>query len=442
MEFMEYDEEDKLLFTHRNEDEENEDNEGIQDWTQLLGKEGNKSKNKKKLSKLGIGLKNGGGILANGKDFGPLSEGNDYDLANLKINRSVMFDTLGYKRGFVSSQVGINQSTIFYNIFLDKCYMIQPKGGFVKTLGYTDKFNRTWLGFEEVLYLVERGSCIVKYDKNKILQDPKLFDLKNEFKSLEMSLEEIYTLLIKNQQQYDEYCVYSHLKRLGYIVLRSSNIEENESESEIENEETFFKRDENDFKKNNEYSFMEESSIDYTNLKIAISRSLSILLLNNLKNLLLQPFMKLFQNIKLVLIKHQLFKVSIFHPLHFKHTYYKSYNSILQKLQIVPIKKNFQNSKFTPTFLVWRPQPDFSKKRLISPDFKIKVINSSSEGFLQLKDMKAFIDKSPANAAIAAIVDHGAINFIGLNEFPTTSANRQSKQKQQKQQKQQQQQQR
>lgn len=154
------------------------------------------------------------------KDTQPLLSRNDtlslseYDQTKLNKARNMRFNVLQSKRGLVVNMANLQQSVIYIDVTnVDHLFMVNPKGKFLETMGDIDRYNTCHLTREEVVYLVERGSCLARAyhpddNRNKMYQNmPPL------------SLQLVYGLLITDSQWMDKYMVYSLLKRDGYIVL-------------------------------------------------------------------------------------------------------------------------------------------------------------------------------------------------------------------------------
>ncbi|KAJ3413275.1 tRNA-splicing endonuclease subunit sen54 [Chytridiales sp. JEL 0842] len=129
--------------------------------------------------------------------------------------------------------------------------ILKPRGAIFDTIGFNSSGKNgakplTWLYPEEALFLVERGTVILRHKEVDDLINEQLSDdvemsdgvkggegvsekERKENQSLaesligSMSLQQAYTNLIGiNKCSLEQYQVYAHLKRVGYIVYRST----------------------------------------------------------------------------------------------------------------------------------------------------------------------------------------------------------------------------
>nr|XP_022316748.1 tRNA-splicing endonuclease subunit Sen54-like [Crassostrea virginica] len=84
-------------------------------------------------------------------------------------------------------------------------------GKFWSSMGFTDK-NRKWLHPEEALFLMETVS------------------ISSLSQGLPVSIQQAYAVFLKNLG-FEEYLVYAHLKRIGYVVLRHQGRFEKEGDN-------------------------------------------------------------------------------------------------------------------------------------------------------------------------------------------------------------------
>ncbi|KAJ3395472.1 hypothetical protein HDU92_005725 [Lobulomyces angularis] len=82
--------------------------------------------------------------------------------------------------------------------------IIKQKGVHFNTMGFTKK-NVTYLNAYETLYLIEKG-CLDLYFKEKVV-----------------GIKAAYCLILRSETDFENYQVYSTLKRQGYVVLKSCN---------------------------------------------------------------------------------------------------------------------------------------------------------------------------------------------------------------------------
>ncbi|GME71379.1 unnamed protein product [Ambrosiozyma monospora] len=351
----------------------------IQDWS-ILNKT-NKSKKSKKIPKRGE------------KDFEPILKStgeesteaakqqiSDYDIEALNNSRNSMFDALVKKRGFVSPVENLTSSTIYLDLNNgNACFMLKPKGKFLESMGRIDKEGTCHFNFEEALYLVERGTSICK-----IFDKERGEDYYNKLPPV--SLQSMYTMLIKEPKEINNYLVYSILKRNGYVVNRHTK----------EFEETLAKQ-------------------------------------NRIKS---EPIQSFFGKLKQAVSS---FFQKIFSPI------YYSYSSLFAIIRsyLIPqgglarfnISKNISVSEnYDLVFDVWKPSSNYKKRNSPLPDYQIVVINSitgfpNSSSIQQLinksltasvdsdaKTKDSIVNKVQANSkkVTFAIVDDGLVNFIML----------------------------
>ncbi|GMG19198.1 unnamed protein product [Ambrosiozyma monospora] len=351
----------------------------IQDWS-ILNKM-NKSKRSKNVPKRGE------------KDFEPILKStgdestnavsqqiSDYDIEALNNSRNSMFDALVKKRGFVSPVENLTSSTIYLDLKNgNACFMLKPKGKFLESMGKIDKEGTCHFNFEEALYLVERGTSICKiFDKER---GEEYYN-----KLPPVSLQSMYTMLIKEPKEINNYLVYSILKRNGYVVNRHVK----------EFEETLPQQ-------------------------------------NPIKH---EPMQSFFGKLKQVVSS---FLQKIFSPI------YYSYSSLFAIIRLYLIPQGglarFNNSNdmsvsenYDLVFDVWKPSSNYKKRNPPLPDYQIAVINSitgfpKSSAIQQLinkslttpvdpdaKTKGSIINKVQTNGkkVTFAIVDDGLVNFILL----------------------------
>ncbi|KAJ3226523.1 hypothetical protein HK099_004699 [Clydaea vesicula] len=82
--------------------------------------------------------------------------------------------------------------------------IIKQKGVHFNTMGFTKK-SVTYLNAYETLYLIEKG-CLDLYFKEKVV-----------------GIKAAYCLILRSETDFENYQVYSTLKRQGYVVLKSCN---------------------------------------------------------------------------------------------------------------------------------------------------------------------------------------------------------------------------
>lgn len=159
------------------------------------------------------------------------------------------------------------------------------RGIHFQTIGTSDSNGDIWLEYEELLYLVERGSleCFAFTSPSINSQDdetvstssddeedtiPKTSTLSSSVNATPMSLQAVYAAVfsdeslyltsksmanahtpssfhVKNHSELERYQVYANLKKNGYIVRRSKYFNDNQIEESVKKPETFRKA--NDF---------------------------------------------------------------------------------------------------------------------------------------------------------------------------------------------------
>jgi tRNA-splicing endonuclease subunit Sen54 len=295
------------------------------------------------------------------KDLEPLLTDADYhqlsayDQHKLNKARNMRFSALSVKRGSIVNLENLKASTIYVNLHdHNDLFMLQPKGKFLETMGMIDNQNICHFGFEEVLYLVERGSCMLKFwDKTS--------DKNNEiYESMPpLSLQAAYSILIKNEEQLNQYLVFSILKRDGYIITRNEEFSGEISEK---------------------------------------------------KNDLFKSSDNLFKNIKMSLWTRVLMKVSEFFKIQFPFglafSYYNIFTYLHSKIlnqsipQLPALTNVNQGSRFNKnykiSFNVWKPSPNFKKKNPPPPDYQISVFKATQK-FPKYSEIKSILERSYSN---------------------------------------------
>lgn len=177
-----------------NDEEEEEEEEVHQDWSQVAS------------------LVNKNAALSlprrGEKDYEP--DGTDLQEVLLYKARKAMFDTISDSiRGTtVKSQV-----KGYYVPHKHQAILPKPKGSFMQTMGRADSSGELWLEFHEFVYLVERGTILPYYK----LEGGSEHESSDHDIELLLSMEDLYSLF-STQQEMDQYFVFAHLKRLGFIV--------------------------------------------------------------------------------------------------------------------------------------------------------------------------------------------------------------------------------
>lgn len=139
------------------------------------------------------------------KDYEP--DGSNIQELLLYRARKAMFDTLtnSVRGSTVKSQV-----KAYYVPEKHMAYVPHAKGNFTQTMGTsTSVSGELWLEFYEFVYLSERGTVTPYWqvELDKSLDIP-------------LSMEDLYSLF-QSQEELDNFSVYAHLKRLGFIVIKA-----------------------------------------------------------------------------------------------------------------------------------------------------------------------------------------------------------------------------
>ena len=148
------------------------------------------------------------------KDYEP--DGTDIQELLLYKARKSMFEALSNSARGTTIK---NQVKAVYDFTKHKALVLNPKGSFLQTMGHVTHNGEYWLDFMEFLYLAERGT-ITPYclKSNSIPLNNNLSQHDdNDTNLLPLSIEDLYAFF-KTQREIDEFSVYAHLKRLGFIV--------------------------------------------------------------------------------------------------------------------------------------------------------------------------------------------------------------------------------
>jgi tRNA-splicing endonuclease subunit Sen54 len=138
------------------------------------------------------------------------------DLEDEELDRHVK------QRGAMDTIMNAGKEQKVMGIPADACvYVSSPKGQLFNSVGKADSYNRVWLLPEEALYLLERGSLDIRWpgsmtSENAAEDDEQLPD------NVPMTLQAAYACLIgRSGLSLERFSVYTGLKRLGYVVIRS-----------------------------------------------------------------------------------------------------------------------------------------------------------------------------------------------------------------------------
>ncbi|EDO18621.1 hypothetical protein Kpol_1048p52 [Vanderwaltozyma polyspora DSM 70294] len=308
-------------------DSDLDEDEVHQDWSQVAKL--TKKALKAKLPKRGE------------KEYEP--DGTEIQDAMLVNARKAMYDTLFNS---IRGSMLKNQVKAFYIPDRHVAIIPHPKGNFLQTIGRVDKTGICYLNFLEFLYLAERGTVtpFLCNDLNDITNG-------NEY---QLSIQEIYSFF-KSQNEMDNFQVYAHLKRLGFIVFPSNSFESGK---------TTFYPPTSIFKK-----YFAPSLFKSFYLRIGLI------------------FSKYFNSIA----NDIFYSTSNFHYMKYLNSIsiYKSLNKLIpyhkvpkSKLELLDQKFTIDqltttNREFELSFDVWKPQVNFKKKCPNLPDFQIVVYNKN-----------------------------------------------------------------
>lgn len=254
--------------------------------------------------------------------------------------------------------------------------IFKPKGAIMNNMGYRNKKNHAFLNFEEILYIIERGSCQChRYVDNT-------FNTEN---IVPLSLQLSYACLLKKSGDQDWYFVYSYLKRYGFVVRRHQDYQFTKHDSE------------------NGKSSLLTKTISLCNY-----------------------FLSLFDTSSW--ISRSIYKL-------FDHRF--SWYSVYQHLKIVDFRHAGQKSeKFPETqkddpfqivYNIWKPNTgvkvpqrgplDSSK----IPDYQLLIVNINRTQMPSLQVLNSLMDNcdrfySRSNCLLLAIIDNGLLNFVKVEK--------------------------
>ncbi|KAI9295107.1 hypothetical protein K502DRAFT_341958 [Neoconidiobolus thromboides FSU 785] len=117
-----------------------------------------------------------------------------------------------------------NKSISIWNSTLNLALVIKKKGNYMTGMGFYKK-QQYYLYPEEVLFLCDRGAMLVFKNIKEWdgLIDKEIIMRINEEEIKEMELKDVYVTILNEGLELHIYQVYSHLKRLGYILIRSDH---------------------------------------------------------------------------------------------------------------------------------------------------------------------------------------------------------------------------
>lgn len=307
-------------------DSDLEDDEMGQDWSEI-------AKLNKKNAQLIIPKRGE-------KDYEP--DGTNIQELLLYRAREAMFDALSNSaRGSIIK----NQVKAIYIPDKHEALVLSPKGTFLQTMGNAGQGDKLWLNFNEFLYLAERGTITPYYLKLNSIPIDKLYEDEN---LLPLGIEDIYAFF-KTQREMDEFSVYAHLKRLGFVVNRISD----------------------------------KDTTYYPKLQTGPLKSCTHSLFKQVTSLFVSQ-------------KTNMFNALFYNPLHYKFIKYTSTPQIYGKLKhLIPhvwVPKNLQqlqenrnssqiqnstSNLLELTYNVWKPQTNYKKKNPNLPDYQVLVYNKN-----------------------------------------------------------------
>lgn len=136
------------------------------------------------------------------KDFEP--DGTEFQDSALQSSRQAMYSALSGTRAHTSK----NHCTATWIDEIRLARVEQARGGHFMSMGRADSFGTIWLYPEELLYLVERGSLECFFPQG-----------------LQMSLQAVYACAVTNASELETYQIYSHLRKIGFIVQRHTALD-------------------------------------------------------------------------------------------------------------------------------------------------------------------------------------------------------------------------
>ncbi|EPX70441.1 tRNA-splicing endonuclease subunit Sen54 [Schizosaccharomyces octosporus yFS286] len=307
------------------------------------------------------------------KDFEP--DGTLKQEGVLEVSRKAMYDALSVERliSFKHVIIGV------WNCEKKMACVEKVHGPFFKTMGQGDSKNRVWLLPEETLYLVERGSMECWTSQG-----------------VPMSLQSLYTATIPSCGSLENYLVYAHLRRCGFSVVRSQQVERN-----------------------------------YDNLSKSTESARVWLWSLGMK--------------KALSAFHYLSFIKLWRPKFTKgygllpNRTYRDFKQIYEDIQIIsgysPKPHSLEETPAAPfhlTFDVYKPTEIFKKSALKEPDFRICVVdaqNTKVPTCMQLNSLFGIVPvqenpsrhmmqklKEGKRNIIFAVVDYGVISYVRFSD--------------------------
>lgn len=345
-------------------DSDVDEDEIVQDWSQIATLIG---KNQPLLPRRGE------------KDYEP--DGTDIQELMLYRAKKCMFDTLHQS---VRGTVVKNQVKAFYCIHTHKATVSNPKGTFTNSMGIPNPDGSLCLKFLEFVYLAERGT-ITPFVK---------FDSTDDQKTIPLSMEDIYSLF-RSSEEFDEFLVYSYLKRMGFIVISK--------DSPYGSHASFF------------------GSIPPENLN---RKSIFDKIWNRNPIFCLPWFRFLLHPMSLIFKKHTTM-TEIYESISCQIPYYSPPKTIEQLRMMHLTNTENKEANYKISFNIWKPAPNFKKSSPGLPDFQVVIHNKNyrEKGFPNLQDFKDIFQKLDYKFSFLTeidVTDEDALNQVTFtNNIPT-----------------------
>lgn len=273
------------------------------------------------------------------KDYGP--DGTDIQELLLYRASKAMFDTLEHSlRGSVIK----SQVKAYYIPEKHIAFVPHAKGSFIKTMGESDTNGALWLQFYEFLYLSERGTVTPYWQLER----------NNQMEDIPLSIEDLYSFF-KNQTEIDNFSIYAHLKRLGFIVqMIDDSIITNDNLS-------FYPPGLNKFHLSNSVSSIFNKITSYVTFCDSS-------LFNGLIYSKWHFYFKRYSTTP-----------QLYNSLNRLISFYKAPSTVSELYQE---RKNMNlhphtEDALTITFNVWKPNPNFKKKNPELPDYQVVTYNKN-----------------------------------------------------------------
>ncbi|CCF59857.1 hypothetical protein KAFR_0I00760 [Kazachstania africana CBS 2517] len=269
--------------------------------------------------------------------------------------RRAMFDALTHSpRGAVLK----SQIKAYYLPDIHKAILPNPKGNFMQTMGYADSSGALYLQFYEFVYLAERGTITPYIHSGSISV---------EYRDIPLSVEDMYALF-NSQNELDNYSVYSHLKRLGFIVQAT------------------------DMSTSAKASFFPTS---VKKARLNVTPQIYSHLTSFFKTHSLTFFNHIFYTPYIDAFKRNIGAIPLYKSLNKLITCY----DVPKTIEAIRKEHSTERSRETEQFLriafdVWKPQVNFKKKSPELPDFQVVVYNKNiaSQHFPNYSDFKTIFN--------------------------------------------------